>query len=345
MVAEEPTRLPSDCLLHEKHVVLTPNRGITQLALLGDQSCSDMLILCAHQLTSRITLNITAKLDGIDELSLTLGNQSDWTIFDRQIFDRTQSIPQSITYDESLGKALVARLQLEGSALSSTSHMSVRYECTPVPDETFTAANFWLAMLFRFGTPVAILYILARLVLRRRRNRFRRRRVIVQPPYEALQEDAEVVVATLAMLPLITYRELREECNAGQQRGGAAASRDGAECADATAAESADGSSWGGSAHPDAWFFPDADSLAQECGICLERFKDDQFLRVLPCRHFFCAECIERWFETRGFNGQLASRGLPCPMCKADVTEDLFANTEQARSRELVCGAWCGVRR
>ena len=137
---------------------------------------------------------------------------------------------------------------------------------------------------------------------------------------------AHLVEATLAMLPLITYRELREECNAGQQRGGAAASRDGAECADATAAESADGSSWGGSAHLDAWFFPDADSLAQECGICLERFKDDQFLRVLPCRHFFCAECIERWFETRGLNGQLATRGLPCPMCKADATEDLFAN-------------------
>ena len=317
--------LPSDCLLHEKHVVLTPNRGVTQLTLLGDQSCSDMLILCAHQLTSRITLNITAKLDGIDALSLTLGNLSDWTIFDRQIFDGTQSIPQSITYDESLGKALVARLQLEGKASSSTSHMSVRYECTPVPDETFTAANFWLAMLFRFGTPVAIFCVVARLVLRRRRNRFRRHRVIIQPPYETLQEDAEVVVATLAMLPLISYRELREECDAGQ-RSGAAASREGAEHADATAAESADGSSWGGSAHLDAWFFPDADSLAQECGICLERFKDDQLLRVLPCHHFFCAECIERWFETRGLNGQLATRGLPCPMCKADATEDLFAN-------------------
>ena len=318
--------LPSDCLLHEKHVVLTPNRGVTQLTLLGVQSCSDMLILCAHQLTSRITLNITAKLDGIDALSLTLGNQSDWTIFDRQIFDGTQSIPQSITYDESLGKSLVARLQLEGkSASSSTSHMSVRYECTPVPDETFTAANFWLAMLFRFGTPVAIFCVVARLVLRRRRNRFRRHRVIFQPPYETLQEDAEVVVATLAMLPLISYRELREECDSGQ-RSGAAASREGAEHADATAAESADGSSWGGSAHLDAWFFPDADSLAQECGICLERFKDDQLLRVLPCRHFFCAECIERWFETRGLNGQLATRGLPCPMCKADATEDLFAN-------------------
>lgn len=28
------------------------------------------------------------------------------------------------------------------------------------------------------------------------------------------------------------------------------------------------------------------------CAICLEDFKDDLFVRVLPCRHGYCTACI-----------------------------------------------------
>ena len=47
-----------------------------------------------------------------------------------------------------------------------------------------------------------------------------------------------------------------------------------------------------------------------ECPICLETFDKDTVIRSLPCKHEFCAHCIERWTE----QGKAT-----CPVCKIDL--------------------------
>eukprot|EP00931_Biecheleriopsis_adriatica_P064717 TRINITY_DN39440_c0_g1_i1.p1 TRINITY_DN39440_c0_g1~~TRINITY_DN39440_c0_g1_i1.p1 ORF type:complete len:350 (+),score=53.07 TRINITY_DN39440_c0_g1_i1:81-1130(+) len=54
----------------------------------------------------------------------------------------------------------------------------------------------------------------------------------------------------------------------------------------------------------------DVDALANECCLCMETYKEDEILRILPCKHFFHQACVDRWFASRRF--------LPrsCPLCK-----------------------------
>ena len=205
--------------------------------------------------------------------------------------------------------------------------------------------DFFIALASRLAAPIFIMWLVAKVVLRGRRVRRRRRGIVPSTPsYQVLKEDAEVVLMTLAALPLVPYKEIRA-LKPGQRMGDAQGALDGrgwiassggdddeahappaadtrAHAEDAGASEAPDAAVDAGAAAPessgDIELRVDGD-LAQECGICLEQFVDDQFLRVLPCAHFFCAECIDRWFETRGLSGQVSTRGLPCPMCKADA--------------------------
>ncbi|KAG0353166.1 hypothetical protein BC939DRAFT_455880 [Gamsiella multidivaricata] len=47
-----------------------------------------------------------------------------------------------------------------------------------------------------------------------------------------------------------------------------------------------------------------------ECVICLEDYKDEDELRVLPCRHEYHVACIDNW---------LTNRKKYCPICKRDI--------------------------
>ena len=47
-----------------------------------------------------------------------------------------------------------------------------------------------------------------------------------------------------------------------------------------------------------------------ECGVCLERIPPVH-RATLPCKHLFCAPCLERW-------GDVCHR-RSCPMCRADI--------------------------
>ncbi|KAG0314048.1 hypothetical protein BGZ99_008394 [Dissophora globulifera] len=47
-----------------------------------------------------------------------------------------------------------------------------------------------------------------------------------------------------------------------------------------------------------------------ECVICLEDYKDEDELRVLPCRHEYHVVCIDNW---------LTNRKKFCPICKRDI--------------------------
>jgi len=49
------------------------------------------------------------------------------------------------------------------------------------------------------------------------------------------------------------------------------------------------------------------------CVICLADYNDGDELRVLPCRHFFHAECADKWLASPDMPGS----DRTCPTCKA----------------------------
>ena len=63
--------------------------------------------------------------------------------------------------------------------------------------------DFFIALASRLAAPIFIMWLVAKVVLRGRRVRRRRRGIVPSTPsYQVLKEDAEVVLMTLAALPL-----------------------------------------------------------------------------------------------------------------------------------------------
>jgi len=47
-----------------------------------------------------------------------------------------------------------------------------------------------------------------------------------------------------------------------------------------------------------------------ECAVCLEKFEDEESLRLLPkCSHVFHTECIDEWFKSHS----------TCPLCRTSL--------------------------
>ena len=46
-------------------------------------------------------------------------------------------------------------------------------------------------------------------------------------------------------------------------------------------------------------------ALNEKCNICLENFKPDTKLLILHCKHFYCEQCIKKWFI----------ENVTCPVC------------------------------
>lgn len=59
----------------------------------------------------------------------------------------------------------------------------------------------------------------------------------------------------------------------------------------------------------------DGGSSADCCGICYEDYASGDAVRVLPCRHRFHIECVDRWF----LSSTDYSRAPACPMCNAEL--------------------------
>ena len=47
------------------------------------------------------------------------------------------------------------------------------------------------------------------------------------------------------------------------------------------------------------------------CIICLNEFKDGSKITKLPCGHYYCWHCIDKWFDD----------SVVCPLCKKDIRE------------------------
>jgi hypothetical protein len=50
----------------------------------------------------------------------------------------------------------------------------------------------------------------------------------------------------------------------------------------------------------------------KDCNICIETYKKDDKIVILPCNHVFHNECIENW---------LCNEKVTCPICRKDVRE------------------------
>jgi hypothetical protein len=52
-----------------------------------------------------------------------------------------------------------------------------------------------------------------------------------------------------------------------------------------------------------------------ECGICMEKYPEDQMIPLEPCGHKLCRNCVKNYVGI-----QLAERSFPvlCPVCKAE---------------------------
>ena len=112
-------------------------------------------------------------------------------------------------------------------------------------------------------------------------------------------EDSRRVRRAIASLPSRKYRRPTRTSSAagGGAAGGAVA---------ASAAEA--------SGEPSASAAPEdlADGEEEEggsCAICLCDFEEGDEVRLLPCYHEFCKECIDVWIERQGL-------AASCPLCK-----------------------------
>ncbi|XP_003471771.3 E3 ubiquitin-protein ligase RNF149 isoform X2 [Cavia porcellus] len=64
---------------------------------------------------------------------------------------------------------------------------------------------------------------------------------------------------------------------------------------------------------------------AENCAVCIENFKVNDLIRILPCRHIFHSTCIDPWLLDH----------RTCPMCKLDVIKALGYWGEPESAQEL----------
>jgi len=57
----------------------------------------------------------------------------------------------------------------------------------------------------------------------------------------------------------------------------------------------------------------DDDSDGPSCAICMQDYKIDDELRILPCGHEFHTECVDKWLPMKKI----------CPLCRHDITKKI----------------------
>jgi len=64
----------------------------------------------------------------------------------------------------------------------------------------------------------------------------------------------------------------------------------------------------------------DAESTgdAPSCAICMQDYKENDELRILPCGHEFHCECVDKWLPMKKI----------CPLCRHDVTKQVSTGAD-----------------
>jgi Ring finger domain len=59
-------------------------------------------------------------------------------------------------------------------------------------------------------------------------------------------------------------------------------------------------------------------SSAGTCSICFEDYCNHDTLRVLPCKHRFHVQCVDKWLLGRSKRARAPS--LACPLCNVAIS-------------------------
>lgn len=76
----------------------------------------------------------------------------------------------------------------------------------------------------------------------------------------------------------------------------------------------------------------DDDDEGGSCAICLSEFDDGEEVRLLPCMHEFCKECIDVWIQRQGL-------AASCPLCKRMLVPTSRAGDHQRQAEPGAAGA------
>eukprot|EP00485_Elphidium_margaritaceum_P001705 CAMPEP_0202692984 /NCGR_PEP_ID=MMETSP1385-20130828/7217_1 /ASSEMBLY_ACC=CAM_ASM_000861 /TAXON_ID=933848 /ORGANISM="Elphidium margaritaceum" /LENGTH=447 /DNA_ID=CAMNT_0049348601 /DNA_START=32 /DNA_END=1375 /DNA_ORIENTATION=+ len=71
------------------------------------------------------------------------------------------------------------------------------------------------------------------------------------------------------------------------------------------------------------------DEDAPSCAICMQLYKVDDELRILPCQHEFHCECVDRWLQMN----------VKCPLCRHDITRQAAASAANRSNADLQSNA------
>lgn len=58
------------------------------------------------------------------------------------------------------------------------------------------------------------------------------------------------------------------------------------------------------------------------CSVCLEKYKKNQIIMILPCNHKFHYKCMKPWFKNSVF----------CPLCRLDIKKHFNPDSESVAS-------------
>ena len=74
----------------------------------------------------------------------------------------------------------------------------------------------------------------------------------------------------------------------------------------------------------------DDQTINDECGICLETIKA---AATLPCKHKFCASCLDGWKSKFG-SSLKAEKSKSCPLCREKIppSKDMLIQLEFHRN-------------
>lgn len=61
------------------------------------------------------------------------------------------------------------------------------------------------------------------------------------------------------------------------------------------------------------------------CIVCLDKYQENQIIRILPCNHIFHYKCLKPWLKTSSF----------CPLCRTNIKEKIWEKFENQLSTVL----------